>query len=121
MARVRMFLTGTAIGVFCFAAAANAETETWFVLSPATGKCYWSKGLYVLNGPDNRARSIASPGEARRIFQKLGHYKGTEPLNPTSPERTVVVRGRFPGDSSDTVLTYFRDLDRCEELTYKMG
>jgi hypothetical protein len=121
MARVRMFLTGTAIGVFCFAATANAETETWYVLSPATGKCYSGKDLYVFNGPDKRVRSIGSPGEARYSFQKLGHYKGTEPLSAASPERAVIVRGRFSGNSSDTALTYFRDLDRCQELTYKMG
>jgi hypothetical protein len=121
MARLRIFLAGTAIGVFCFAATANAETETWYVLSPATGKCYSGKDLYVFNGTDKRARSIGSPGEARRTFQKLGHYKGTEPLSAASPERAVIVKGRFPGDGSDTALTYFRDLDRCEELTFKIG
>jgi hypothetical protein len=121
MARVRMFLTITAIGVFYFAATVNAETETWYVLSPAAGKCYSGKDLYVFNGTDKRARSIGSPGEARRTFQKLGHYKGTEPLSAASPERAVIVKGRFPGNSSDTALTYFRDLERCEELTYKIG
>ena len=61
MARLRIFLAGTAIGVCCFAATANAETETWYVLSPATGKCYSGKDLYVFNGADKRPAASDRP------------------------------------------------------------
>ena len=86
-----------------------------------SGKC--SSGVEVdatMDFPLAKSKlSVASPEGARHLFQVLGDYRGTEPLDAAYPDGAVVVKGRFPGGIKDIDILYVRDLEKCQMLAAK--
>ena len=115
-----MFKLLSITAVVAMSVLSTANAAQWYIMTPS-GKC--SSGVEVgatMDFPLAKSKlSVASPEGARHLFQVLGDYRGTKPLDAAYPDGAVVVKGRFPGGIKDVNILYVRDLEKCQMLAAK--